>query len=393
VAFVSTNSITQGEQPGVLWPQLFAREVKIHFAHRTFKWSNEGKGIAAVHCVIIGFGANEPKRRTLYEYDRVDGEPRGIDARNINPYLVDASDVVVVKRGFPICSSAPLINYGSMPIDNGHLILSGAEREEALKEEPDLGAFIRPYFGGEEFLNSSRRWCLWLVDAPPNIVRRSAFVRDRLGRVSAFREASDRKETKALAGAPALFGEIRQPKVQYLLIPKVSSESRIYMPMGLMEPDAIASGSCLLIPTATHFHLGVLESSMHMAWMRSVAGRMKSDYQYSARIVYNNFPWPTDKEIGESEIEATAQAILNTRRLYVSASLADLYDRLSMPAELQKAHALNDKAVDAAYGYRGGKDDASRAAFLFGLYARLTALQSGTASKPRKRKATVSSLV
>ena len=372
-AFVSTNSITQGEQPCVLWPQLWVRGMKIHFAHRTFKWSNEGRGKAAVHCVIIGFGPVEQTRRVIYDYEKIDGESHPVNARNINPYLVDAVDVVLSKRSRPLAPSTPNINYGSMPIDDGHLILSTEGRNAAIAAEPQIGPFIRLYVGGEEFLNNTQRWCLWLSDAPPPLLRHSPLLRERIGRVRAFREASGRKETVVLAATPALFGEIRQPDNRYLLIAKVSSENRPIMPIGFMVPMVIASGSCLIVPGATNYHFGVLQSAMHMAWMRTVAGRMKSDYQYSAGIVYNNFPWPeTPSERQHIAIEVAAQSVLDARAQFPESSLADLYDPLAMPPALVQAHHALDRAVDAAYGKRKFIGDADRVAFLFDKHQQIT---------------------
>lgn len=386
-AFVSTNSITQGEQPGILWPQLWARGMKIYFAHRTFKWNNEGRGKAAVHCVIIGFGPGEPVRRVLFDYEKIDGDAHAVEVRNINPYLVDAADVVVGKRSKPVSLTSPAICYGSMPIDEGHLILSTNERNTAIAAEPQLEPFIRPYYGGEEFINDTKRWCLWLVDASPALLRNSPLLRERIGRVRSFRETSQRKETIALAATPALFGEIRQPDGPYLLIPKVSSENRPYMPIGWMPALAIANGSSLIVTKATNIHFGILSSAMHMAWMRAVAGRMKSDYQYSAGIVYNNFPWPdasTDKQ--RTTIEAATQIVLDTRAQFPGESLANLYDPMSMPPELVRAHHALDRAVDAAYVFKG-KTDAERVAFLFERYQRLTTLLPVDKAARRRRAA------
>ena len=384
-AFVSTNSITQGEQPGLLWPLLWSLGVRIHFAHRTFRWSNEAKGRAAVHCVIIGFGCGDAGQPTIFDYENGSGQPLALKAGNINPYLVDAPNVVLTKRGRPIDGRAPEMHYGSMPIDAGFLILSSEEKAAALAQEPSLKPWIRPYFGGDEFINATQRWCLWLVDAPAELLRRSAFARDRISKVKSFRSQSGRKGTIALAARPFLFGEIRQPVSRYLLIPKVSSENRPYMPIGFMPPSAIASGSSLIIPTARPYHFGVLTSVMHMAWMKAVCGRMKSDYQYSARIVYNNFPWPeAPNEKHKKAIEEAAQEVLATRQKFPENSLADLYDPLTMPPELTKAHQHLDKVVDAAYGYKGAKTDAERVAFLFALYEKYTSLFPTVISRPQK---------
>ncbi|MDA8260816.1 MAG: N-6 DNA methylase [Betaproteobacteria bacterium] len=389
VAFVSTNSITQGEQVASLWPLLLQGGVRIHFAHRTFKWSNEGKGNAAVHCVIVGFGLAEPDHCTLFDYgDDPKGEGRRLQAQRINPYLVDAAPIVIAKRNVPI-AAAPVMNYGSMPIDNGTLALTPQDKSIALAQDGRLAPYIRRYIGGDEFINGGERYCLWFVGADPHMLRTSTFASDRIRACRAFRLGRERATTQELAKTPQLFGEIRQPATRYLVLPKVSSESRAFIPTGFEEPDTIASGSLLLIPGATLYHLGLLSSTMHNAWMRAVCGRMKSDYQYSASIVYNNFPWPEPSEAQREAIEATGQAILDARKLYPNSTLADLYGRLSMPAELRKAHAVNDKAVDAAYGYKGDKADAARVAYLFQKYQRLTSLLPVDRPKrPKVAKAT-----
>ncbi|TCT21812.1 DNA methyltransferase [Thermomonas haemolytica] len=398
VAFVSTNSITQGEQVGILWAELYRRGMHIQFAHRTFKWSNEARGNAAVHCVIIGFGAEPLRAASLYDYERVDGEPQLLDAERINPYLVDAPEVFLMKRGAPLCATAPAMNYGSMPIDDGHLILSDDEYRQALADEPAIAPWIRPYFGGDEFINAGARWCLWLVDAPPAAIKQSPFLRARIEACRAFRAGSGRATTRELAKTPGLFGEIRQPASRYLLLPKVSSENRAYIPCGFLSPDAIASGTSLVVAGAGLYDFGVITSQMHMAWMRAVAGRLESRYQYSAGIVYNNFPWPElgDDDKHHAAIAAAAQAVLDARAQFPDATLADLYDPLTMPPALVKAHAALDKAVDAAYiaaekaaGRKPPKlsTDAERVAFLFQRYQALTSLlPAAKPKKPRKTK-------
>lgn len=384
VAFVSTNSITQGEQVLALWPALLQGGVKIRFAHRTFKWSNEGKGNAAVHCVIIGFGLRKPDRCTIFDYsDDPKGEGHIIEARRINPYLVDAANVVIARRTGPICPG-PLMNYGSMPIDNGALVLSPEECEVALAETQRLAPYIRRYVGGEEFLNHSDRYCFWFVGADPRMLRLSAFVTERIRQCRVFRLSSGRAVTQELASLPQLFGEIRQPESDYLIVPKVSSEARTYIPVGFEKADVIASGSLLIVPAATTYHFAILCSTMHNAWTRAVCGRLESRYQYSATIVYNNYPWPEQSKEQQEAIEAAGQAILAARALYPDASLADLYDPLTMPAELRKAHQANDRTVDAAYGYKGMKGDAPRVAFLFELYEQLTSLLP--TDKPKQRR-------
>jgi hypothetical protein len=398
-AFVSTNSICQGEQVGVLWGWLLAQGVKIQFAHRTFSWSNEAKGKAAVHCVIVGFGLHDVANKTIFEYEDIKGEPLAVAASNINPYLVDAPDLVISKRSNPICK-LPEINYGSMANDDGHLLLDTPTKIDVLQREPNLEPYIREFVGAYEFLNNDKRWCFWLKEVAPAVMRSSPEIRKRIEAVKAFRSASNRQTTKELAATPAIFGEDRQPLTQYLLMPKVSSATRNYLPLGFYEPSVIANGSALVIPNASLYVFGVLHSVMHVAWMRSTAGRMKSDYQYSAQIVYNNFPWPgfagevlSDKH--RNAIEQAAKGVLDARAEFADASLADLYDPLTMPPALLKAHQKLDTAVDAAYQPSGGKNsyasDAERVAFLFELYQRITSLlPAPVVKRMRKSKHTES---
>ena len=391
-AFVSTNSITQGEQVGVLWGWMLAQGMKIQFAHRTFQWSNDAKGVAAVHCVIIGFGTDDLPGKVIFDYSDLKGEPVARAAKNINPYLLDAPDVVLPKRGSHI-SNAPPMSYGSMANDNGHLILSAQERSELLQgEQMRLLPFIRPFMGGHEFLTGEQRWCLWLQEISPSELKASRPLLNRVEAVRNFRLTSNRAATRKLAQTPALFGENRQPDTAYLLLPKVSSENREYMPIGILPVECIANGSALVVADADLLILGVLQSTMHMAWMRTVSGRMKSDYQYSIGIVYNNFPWPglsgdapkPDKK--RLAIEAAAEQVLDARAAHPDATLADLYDPLAMPARLRKAHHHLDKAVDTAYSYKGPTDDAGRVAFLFGLYQSVTsAVSARNAAQASKR--------
>ena len=381
-AFVSTNSISQGEQPGILWPELWKESIKIHFAHRTFSWSNEAKGNAAVHCVIIGFGAFASARPEIFDYDDIKGNARTISAENINPYLVDASDRVLSNRRNSISDVSPIV-FGSMPNDGGHLLLSDEDRSALIHEEPNSEKWIRPFVGSEEFINSISRWCLWLVEIQPSELKKMPAILERVLRVKNVRLSSNRSTTKNLAAKPAIFGEVRQPNTPYIIIPSVSSEKRRFIPLGLLPSNVICSNLNLLVPNGSLFELGVLQSTMHMAWVRAVCGRLESRYRYSAGIVYNNFPWPdspTDKQ--KAAIEAAAQAILDTRVKFPSSSLADLYDPLTMPNELAKAHQNLDKAVDAAYGFKG-KTDAERVAFLFVLYQKYTSLFA--VEKPARR--------
>ena len=347
VAFVSTNSITQGEQVPIFWRQMLNMGIHIDFAYRTFRWDSEASIKAHVHCVIIGFSVlPEKKKRRLYTTENYQ------EVNNINPYLIDAPSVLIEGRSRSICNALPIL-YGSMPIDDGHLILGQEDVDKLLSENPNNQRFIKKYVGGAELIQGKKRWCLWLKGATPKELQSSSIIMERIKATAEFRKSSKRPQTLELANTPALFGEIRQPDTEMLAIPKVSSENRRYIPISYISPDIIVNGSALIIPNASLYHFGVLISNVHNAWMRVVAGRMKSDYQYSNKIVYNNFPWPTPTEEQKAKIEQTAQAILDARALYPGSSLADLYDEVTMPQELRKAHQQNDKAVMQAYGFWG----------------------------------------
>ena len=385
VAFVSTNSITQGEQVGVLWPWLLGHGVSIRFAHRTFQWSNEGKGVAAVHCVIIGFGLQPATQRTLYVYaDGIKGEPTAVPARNINPYLADAPDVVLQRRGTPLGDVPGMFN-GNQPIDDGNYLFTPKEKAEFLTREPGASPYFRRWLGADEFLNGYERWCLWLGDAEPAALKALPLAMARVAAVRKFRQASKRTSTLKLASTPRRFQVEFMPEGDYLLIPRVSSERREFIPIGFIPPSTFVGDSTHAMPHATLYHFGVLSSTIHNAWMRTVAGRLKSDYRYSVHIVYNNFPWPQDvPEDRQRAVTVAAQAVLAARAAHPDSTLADLYDPDRMPGDLQDAHKALDKAVDAAYGYRGAKDDASRVAFLFARYQQLVG--DLTASPRPKRK-------
>ena len=388
VAFVSTNSIVQGEQVGLLWSLMFNKyKIKIHFAHRTFSWRNEAKGNAAVHCVIVGFANYDTTNKSIFEYEDIKGEAHEIKAININPFLVEGKDITVKNRKSPICK-VPEMNYGSMPIDEGNLILTDEEKEEAVKNEPQIINAIKKYTGGDEFINNKKRWCLWLQNIEPSVLKNSKFILDRIEKTKNFRLSSNRAATNKLAEKPMLFGEIRQPNSKYIIIPKVSSENRKYIPIGILEPTTITSGSALIIPNANLFMFGIMTSVMHMVWMKATCGRMKSDFQYSASIVYNNFPFPdnpNDKQI--KAIETAAQKVLDARLQFPNSSLADLYDPLTMPPTLIKAHNELDKAVDLAYRPQAFTSEANRMVFLFELYEKYTA-DLFTKEKPKKQKKT-----
>ena len=366
-AFVSTNSITQGEQVPILWRELYKRGMEIIFARRTFRWDSEATDKAHVHCVVIGFTNGRSDQRKYI----LDGETIR-EVKSINPYLVEGEPIFIDKREKPICG-VPQIMYGSMPIDDGHLILSREDVEALLQESPDNSRFIRKYAGGDEIIKNKERWCLWLDGIAPMELRHSRLITERVLLTKQFRESSNRPQTLKLAEVPYLFGEIRQPKTNMLVIPKVSSERRRYIPVTFVAPDIIINGSALIVPNATLYEFGIIISNVHMAWMRAVAGRMKSDYQYSGSNVYNNFPWPTPTDEQRQKIEQTAQAILDARAKYPDSSLAALYDELYMPAELRKAHQENDRAVMRAYGFDiKTMTESTCVAELFKLYQELT---------------------
>ncbi|HBP38610.1 MAG TPA: SAM-dependent methyltransferase [Clostridiales bacterium] len=370
-AFVATNSICQGQQVGLIWKELMTRyRIEIDFAHRTFKWSNEAKGNASVFCIIVGFSQTGAKKKHLFDYENVSAkEPQQIQSANINPYLVDAVSVFIYNRSYPL-SQVPRMSFGSMPRDGGGLILSDAERESLLAAHPVADGWIRPYVGSFEFINRKNRWCLWLDGVDPSEIRGVPPVMKRIEFVRQFRSSSVAAETRRFADTPALFCQIAQPGTDYILVPRVSSERRKYIPMGFVHPNVIASDAVLIIPDAAIYHLGVLTSSMHMAWTRYTCGRLKSDYRYSKDIVYNNFPWPLTTEQQRQAITAAAQAVLSARELYPQSSLADLYDPLTMPPVLVKAHQKLDAEVEKAYGKRFASD-ADRVAFLFDRYAKM----------------------
>jgi len=390
-AFVSTNSITQGEQAGVLWPWLLNRGIKIHFAHRTFKWSNEARGNAHVYCVIIGFAAFDFPVKRLYDYETPTSEPMEILAQNINPYLVDAPDTVISNRNKPICG-VPEIHFGSMPNDGGHLLFSNEEKEKFLAAEPDAVKFIRPLLSAHEFINGKKRWCLWLKDASPAEMRRLPEIMKRVESVRIYRSESSRETTRKLAGCPALFGEIRQPNTNYVLIPRHSSERRRYVPMNYFTPDHIAGDSCMALPDATLYHFGILTSAMHMAWMRQVCGRIKSDYRYSNSLVYNNFPWPEAPTPAQMKrVAQAAETVLAIRNDFPDSSLADLYDPDAMPKKLFDAHRALDAAVDLCYRSLLFKTELERLRFLFDLYLKYTEPLVREAAKSRRKRRKVRS--
>jgi len=386
VAFVSTNSITQGEQPALLWNELYKLNVKIKFGHRTFRWNNEAKGKAAVHVVIIGFQIGDDQNKRLYEYSDIKGEPLSRKVKNINPYLVAGDDITLPSISKPICP-APAMQSGSALRDGGFLIISDEEKDGFLAKHPEARKLIKKFYSGDEFINGFHRWCLWLKEANPAELKKYPEILIRLDEVKKFREASTRDNTRKMSAFPYLFAEERQPSSDFLLIPKVSSENRTYIPIGYMTKDDIITDKNFFVPKATGFQFGILTSLMHMTWMRYVCGRLKSDYSYSNTIVYNNFPWPLDLPKQKIQgIEKLALQILKVRERYPQNSLADLYDPLTMPADLVRAHQDLDKFVDTCYRPQPFDTEMQRIEFLFDLYKQYTQPLFGSEKKKKKAK-------
>lgn len=384
VAFVSTNSISQGEQVGIIWNELLIKySIKIHFAHKTFKWGNEAKANAAVHVIIVGFSNFDTANKKIYAYENISGEPDESYVTNINPYLTAAKDIVLNPRTKPICN-VPEMTNGSKVVDGGHLLFSAEEKDLFLKTEPEAERFIREFIGSEEYINNIKRYCLWLKDASPLEIRSLPAILERINLVRKMREQSTDANTKKWAALPTLFQAERQPTSNYLLIPRVSSENRIYVPIGYLSPDIIISDRATALPDATLYHFGIIISKMHMTWMKTICGRMKSDYNYSNTIVYNNFPWPENTTQKQKEgIEKAAQHVLDVRAKFTDCSLADLYDPNTMPPELVKAHDALDRAVDVCYRPQPFPNEAKRIEFLFELYDKYT---SGLFAKDKKAK-------
>ncbi len=362
-ALVSTNSVCQGEAVAALWKPLGESGVHIDFAYRTFRWDSEASQKAHVHCVIVGFSTTCGSS----EYFIVDETGTRRKAAHINAYLLDAEDVFIESRTKPLCD-VPEIGIGNQPIDGGFYLFSEEEMLAFVKKEPTSSRWFRPFYGSYEFINRKPRYCLWLGACSPNVLRSMPECMKRVQAVRDFRLASTRASTLKLADSPTHFQVENMPDSNYIVIPSVSSEKRRYIPMGMLSPDDLSSNLVLIIPSATLFHFGVLESSVHMAWMRAVCGRLKSDYRYSKDIVYNNFPWPDASEIQKEGISRTAQAVLDARALYPECSLADLYDELTMPPELRKAHRDNDFVVLKAYGFPEDASEPDIVSELFSMY-------------------------
>ncbi|HGP4510562.1 TPA: class I SAM-dependent DNA methyltransferase, partial [Neisseria meningitidis] len=400
-AFVSTNSICQGQQVEILWGSLLKQDIEIHFAHRTFQWTSQAAGKAAVHCIIVGFRQKPqmPSEKTLYDYPDIKGEPVKHAAANINPYLIDAPDVIIAKRSRPVHCEPDMVN-GSKPTEGGNLILSTDEKEALIAAEPLAEQYIRPFVGAEEFINGKTRWCLWfhgVSDVKRNHdLKQMPQVQARIQAVKTMREASSDKQTQKDAATPWLFQKIRQPSDgNFLIIPRVSSESRRFVPIGYLSYETVVSDLVFTLPNASLYHFGILSSTMHNAFMRTVAGRLESRYRYSNTVVYNNFPFPESCRMPSENdrqdplraaVETAAQAVLDARGQYrreareaglPEPTLAELYAPDAGYTALDKAHAALDKAVDKAYGYKTGKntdDEAERTAFLFELYRKAAAI-------------------
>lgn len=368
-ALVSTNSISQGEQVSALWAPLFRQGIRINYAYRTFRWDSEASLKAHVHCIIVGFSYIDNENKRIYQGNL------SKEASNINGYLIDADNVCIDSRSLPICD-VPEMVFGSMPNDGGHLSnYSREEKDKIISKYPDAAPLFKKILGAQEYINNQERWCLWLKGIAPNVIRNIHPIMEAVTAVRDLRLASTRESTQRLAETPTLFAEIRQPDCSYLLVPRVSSERRRYVPIGFIDADTIANDAVQIIPNATLYHLGILISNVHNAWMRTVCGRLEMRYRYSAKIVYNNFPWPTVNDEQRERIERTAQAILDARALYPDSSLADLYDEATMPSELRRAHQDNDRAVMQAYGFPVSRDftESDCVARLLEMYQQFTA--------------------
>jgi hypothetical protein len=385
-AFVSTNSIAQGEQVGLLWTEMFKYGMKINFAHRTFKWTNEAKGNAAVFVVIIGFcHESQTTENYLYDYPDIKAEPLETKVKNINPYLVGGENILIQARTKPI-SNVPEMLKGSQPTDDGNFLFTDNEKITFLIKEPTAEKFIKPLMSAREFLHNEKRWCLWLKNASPVELKSLPLVLEKIENVKKFRQKSTKEATRKWANMPTIFTEIRQPESEYILIPRHSSENRKYIPFGFFDKNHIVSDSCISIPNATLFHFGIISSEMHMIWVKYVCGRIKSDFRYSNSIVYNNFPFPQEVTEKQNEtVSKLAQAVLDIRAKFSESSLADLYDPRTMPSDLVKAHAALDRAVDACYRSQPFTNEVQRIEYLFDLYKKLTEPLFGSQTKKSRK--------
>ncbi len=392
--FVSTNSITQGEQPAVLWADLWPRGVVINFAHRTFRWSSEARGKAAVHCVIIGFAHKGRAEKTLFDYQNVAGVPDAFKVTQMNPYLTDGPTVALKNRQTSLCTS-PKIGIGNKPIDGGWYLFTPEEKAEFLRQEPGAAPYFHRWIGSDEFINGIERWFLWPRDAEPEILRRLPLTCKRIEAVQRFRRGGEKGKngrkakdaaTAELAKTPLRLHVENVPDGKYLVIPNVSSENRHYIPVGFVERDILSSNLLSVLPNASLYDFAVLTSRMHMAWVRATCGRLESRFRYSAGIVYNNFPWPDPTPAQRRAMELAAQKILDARAAHPLSTLADLYDPIAMPADLTAAHNALDRAVDIAYGQRSFATEAARLAFLFARYQALVAPLDATPVKRRAKR-------
>ena len=341
------------------------KKLTINFAHRTFKWANDARGKASVFVVIIGFSKISNPTKYIYDYEKPDSEPVQVKAKNINPYLVDQKNILFFNQSKPICD-VPEIQFGSMPNDEGHFIFTDEEKEQFLRDEPKAIKYIRPLISAKEFLHNEKRWCLWLKDSQPSDL-------NSLPKVKEYRERSKRETTKKLAEQPSLFGEIRQPDSNYIFIPLTTSQSRKYIPIAFLTKENIVNNTCSIIPNADLYHFGILTSIMHMTWVNQICGRLKGDYRYSNKLVYNNYPWAENPKIDNiKKVKKCTREVLEIRKKYTS-SLSDLYNPLSMPKPLLDAHKNLDKAVDKCYSTKTFKTDLERLTHLFDLYDKLTA--------------------
>ncbi|MDE6781687.1 MAG: class I SAM-dependent DNA methyltransferase, partial [Ruminococcus sp.] len=366
-AFVSTNSITQGEQVASVWKPLCERfGVSIDFAYRNFRWDSEASLKAHVHCVIVGFSTmNNNSLKKLYNSDNFQL------VKNVSPYLISTDNIFIESRKKPICNVSEMVK-GSIPVDDGNFFLTAEEKSIFLKAEPQVQKYIKKFYGAREFLHNEERWCLWLLNATPNDLKSMPKVMERVKNIKNFRLKSTKLATQKFADYPTRFMEIRQPTTEYIIIPSHSSENRRYIPIGFENADVICGNANFLVPNATLYEFGILASNVHMAWTRTVCGRLKSDYRYSNTVVYNNFPFPNPTPEQHTRIERTASAILNARNLYPTCTLADLYDELTMPPELRKAHQANDIAVMTAYSFDRKITESECVAELMKLYQKLT---------------------
>ena len=368
-ALVSTNSVTQGEQPAILFKPLFERGIHINFCHRTFRWDSEASIKAHVHCVIIGFSYLNKTEKYIFESDRLK------KASNINAYLIDSDDVFVESRTTAISADVPTIGIGNKPIDGGNYLFTEDEMNDFIKSEPKSKAYFKPWYGSQEFINNKSRYCLWLGDCSPSELRSMPKCLERVQNVREFRLASSSAGTRKIADKPTRFHVENMPIGNYILIPKVSSEKRRYSPIGFMDDSALCSDLVFITNSSTLYDFGILTSNVHMAWMRAVCGRLEMRYRYSKDIVYNNYPWPSPNDEQKRKIEKTAKAILDARANYPDCSYADLYDIRSMPFDLLRAHQENDRAVMQAYGFSTKMTESECVAELMKMYSKFVEIE------------------